>query len=109
MDERYRQASACGARRSPPGPQDEPGGIDDLANALDRQKARSARIPLPDLARFAKLPPSVRAQAERVAWMTVSMGYQPQLTAAWFDCLRAYQSEAAFDRVFANSVFWVIT
>ena len=84
-------------------------GSDELAKSLEKQKARKSRIPLPDLDRFAKLPPGAKNQAERIAWMTVSMGYQPQLTVGWFDCLRAFQSEAAFDRVFSNSVFWVIT
>jgi alkylhydroperoxidase family enzyme len=84
-------------------------GSDDLAKSLEKQKSRKARIPLPDLDRFAKLPSGAKDQAERIAWMTVSMGYQPQMTVAWFDCLRAFQSESAFDRVFSNSVFWVIT
>ncbi len=82
---------------------------DDLTKALDQQKGRKSRIPLPDPGRFAKMPPPVRNQAERIVWMTVSMGYQPRLTAAWFECRQAFQSEAAFDRVFSNSVFWVIT
>lgn len=82
---------------------------DALAKALEQQKARKPRIPLPDPSRFAKLPPGPRQQAEKIVWMTVSMGYQPKMTAAWFECLRAFQSEAAMDRVFSNSMFWVIT
>ena len=83
--------------------------IEDLTKAVDQQKARKSRIPLPDPAHFAKLPPGAKQQAENIVWMNISMGYQPQLTAAWFECLRAFQSEAAFDRVYSNSVFWVIT
>ena len=83
--------------------------VESLSKALDQQKSRKSRIPQVDPGRFAKLPPPARAQAEKIVWMNVSMGYQPQLTVAWFDCLRAFQSEASFDRVFSNSVFWVVT
>jgi alkylhydroperoxidase family enzyme len=81
----------------------------DLEKALDQQKKRKARVPLPDPSRLAKLPPEVKEQASKVVWSNVSMGYQPLLTKAWFDCMRTFQKESNLDRVFANSVFWVIT
>lgn len=87
---------------------DEDAGIDVFAQ-MDDQKERTVRIPLPDQSRFVGLPPEVKKQSERIVWMTVSMGYQPRMTAAWFACLRAYQSEAKFDRVASNSVFWTVT
>jgi alkylhydroperoxidase family enzyme len=81
----------------------------DLGKALDRQKQGRPRIPLPDPGRLADLPPAAREQASKIVWTNVSMGYQPRLTAAWFDCMRTFQQESKLDRVFANSVFWVIT
>jgi len=81
----------------------------DLAEALRGQKERKARIPMPDAERVAKIPPEAKEQASKVVWTRVSMGYQPLLTKAWFDCMRTFQQEAKFDRVFSNSVFWVVT
>lgn len=81
----------------------------DLEKALDRQKNRKPRVPLPDPGRLAKLPLDARAQASRIVWSNVSMGYQPLLTKAWFDCMRTFQQESKLDPVFANSMFWVIT
>jgi alkylhydroperoxidase family enzyme len=83
--------------------------FDDLRALLDRQKARPSRVPMPDAAALAGLPPPMRAQAERVVWTRVSGGYQPGLTAAWFACMAAAGEEAALDRVFANTLFWVVT
>jgi hypothetical protein len=73
------------------------------------QMRRPPRIPLPDLQRFTSLPPPAKRQAERIVWMTVSMGYQPEMTKTWFDCLSAFRGDTTLDRVFTNSVFWVIT
>ena len=39
----------------------------------------------------------------------MSTGYQPVMTRAWFACLGAFYEEAKVDRVFTNSMFWVIT
>ena len=37
------------------------------------------------------------------------MGYQPELALAWGNCLRTFADEAKQDRVFEESLFWVIT
>jgi hypothetical protein len=105
--ERLRDAPGepAGAAR----PDWRPRGFDELGAALEQQKARAARVPMPDPARLVALPPEVREQASRVAWSRVSYGYQPRLTTAWFACLRAFQQEARLDPVFANSAFWVVT
>lgn len=84
-------------------------GFDDLALSLDKQKARKLRLPLPDLGRFKDLPPREKAQAERVVWTTISTGYQPGMTRAWFACLNEFYAESKVDRVFTNSMFWVVT
>lgn len=81
----------------------------DLARTLDAQKARKLRVPLPDPARFEHLPPRERDQAGKILWNTVSSGYQPGMTRAWFACLGAYYEEAKVDRVVTNSMFWVVT
>jgi hypothetical protein len=81
----------------------------DVLQSLEGQKHRQPRIPLPDASRLAKLPPAVEARARRVVWSRVSMGYQPRLTQAWFDTMDTFREEAQLDRVFANTIFWVIT
>jgi hypothetical protein len=83
--------------------------VADLGRALARQKGRKSRIPLPGPGRVAKIPAEAKAQASRVVWTHVSMGYQPALTKGWFDCMGAFREEAGLDRVFANTMFWVIT
>jgi alkylhydroperoxidase family enzyme len=81
----------------------------DLEQALEQQKNRKARIPLPPPERLAALPPEAKAEAARIVWTTVSAGYQPLLTKTWFDCMRTFQMEAQLDRVFSGSLFWVVT
>jgi alkylhydroperoxidase family enzyme len=81
----------------------------DIEQALDQQKKRGKRIPLPGAERLARVPAESKEQASKVVWTNVSMGYQPVLTKAWFDCMNMFRQESQLDRVFANSVFWVIT
>ncbi len=83
--------------------------IDELESALASQQARQPRIPMPDEQRLAALPPEILQRSGKIVWSRLSMGYQPRLTMAWFDCMRTFQSEAQLDRVFSNSFFWVIT
>ena len=45
----------------------------------------------------------------RIQWSLVCMGYQPELAAAWSACTRAFGEEAKQDRVFEESLFWVVT
>lgn len=96
-----------------PSDPDTPTGNDhaatDFLEGMESQERRTCRVPLPGREQFASLPPDVQAQSERIVWMTVSMGYQPRLTQAWFTCLRAFQVESQLDRVVSNSMFWVIT
>jgi alkylhydroperoxidase family enzyme len=79
------------------------------ARAVELQKARQPRIPLPDASRFAAMPPDIKEQATKIVWSRVSMGYQPLLTQSWFETMQAFQQEADLDRVFRNSIFWIIT
>ena len=84
-------------------------GADELNVALERQKERKLRMPLPNPSRIKALPTKEREQAERVVWTNVSSGYQPEMPRAWFAALYTYYDEAKVDRVFTNSVFWVVT
>jgi len=45
----------------------------------------------------------------RIKWSLVCMGYQPELAAAWSACTKAFGEEAKQDRVFEESLFWVVT
>lgn len=82
---------------------------EELHRGLDKQKERKLRIPLPDPSRLADLPPKEQEGAAKILWNTVSSGYQPALPRAWFAALYTYYDEAQVDRVFTNSVFWVVT
>ena len=81
----------------------------DVNAAQEKQKARSLRIPLPDKSVYDKLPQREKDSAAKILWNTVSMGYQPEMVRAWFACLYAFYEESKPDRVFTNSVFWVVT
>jgi alkylhydroperoxidase family enzyme len=80
-----------------------------LERALERQKNRGSRIPLPPPERLADLPPAERERTSRIVWSHVSMGYQPRLTKGWFHLMQMFGEESDFDRVFSNSVFWIVT
>jgi alkylhydroperoxidase family enzyme len=84
-------------------------GAEDLALALERQKERRLRMPLPDPSRIRDLPAKERGEAERIVWTNVSSGFQPEMTRAWFAALYTFYDEAKVDRAFTNSVFWVVT
>jgi hypothetical protein len=102
-------SATSGSAAAPERPQWRERGFGELQEALAKQKGRAARIPLPPSNRLAGLPPEAKSQASRIVWSAVSMGYQPRLTAAWFDCMGTFQREAKLDRVFSNTFFWVVT
>jgi len=78
----------------------------ELKTALKEQGKRQSRISLPkDDKNKGKKKPS----RSGIAWNNVSMAYQPELTRAWFRCMNTFYREAELDRVFANSMFWVVT
>jgi hypothetical protein len=75
--------------------------FDELQTTLESQKNRKGRLQAPPL------PPG--APPTKIVWTQVSAGHQMAMTKAWFDCMQTYYSESKIDRVFANSVFWVVT
>ncbi len=82
-----------------------------LQASLEVQKSKAGRIPVPlweDVAK--KLPEEMQRKGpNRVKWSLVCMGYQPELALGWSACTRSYAKEANPDRVFDESLFWVVT
>jgi alkylhydroperoxidase family enzyme len=85
------------------------GGTLDVTASVEAQKERTSRIPFPEKWRLDRLTGDAKRMADGILWNTYSAGYQPELTNAWFVCLRAFQAEAKLDRVAGNSLFWVVT
>lgn len=84
-------------------------GFEALEQSLRSQQARSARIAIPDKSRFEKLMPDIKQQAEKIVWMQVSAGYQPEMTTAWFAAYRGYQQEGKQNPLFGSTMFWIVT
>jgi len=82
-----------------------------LRQAMATQRARPPRIPVPSWDEVrANLPPGYPAgRPLRIRWSLVCLGYQPELASAWSACTRAFGQEARQDRVFEESLFWVVT
>jgi hypothetical protein len=86
--------------------------FDDLKDRLDGQKARSSRIRVPSWEEVLRVwPPGVPRPEKpvRIRWSLVTVGYQPDLAAAWSATTRAFREEARQDRVFEESLFWIVT
>jgi alkylhydroperoxidase family enzyme len=80
-----------------------------LEERLATQKERTPRVPIPDRSKFEKFPPAARRQAETILWNTVSDGYQPEMTQAWFYMLSEYRADSGMNRLFGSTLFWVVT
>ena len=84
----------------------------ELQKAMEAQRARPPRIPVPRWEDVRKaLPPESYANRPplRIGWSLVCLGYQPELASAWSACTRAFAEDAKQDRVFEETLFWVIT
>jgi alkylhydroperoxidase family enzyme len=86
-----------------------PAGFEQLQRALDGQRSRQPRIPVPAWEDVRKNLPNAPAQPLRIRWSLVCLGYQPELARGWSACTRAFGEEARQDRVFEESLFWVVT
>jgi len=82
-----------------------------LQKTMEAQRGRAGRIPVPSWESVRSLMPSgYRSdQPLRIRWSLVCMGYQPELAAGWSACTRAFAQESEQDRVFEESLFWVVT
>jgi hypothetical protein len=84
--------------------------FDDLKKNLAAQKERPLRIRVPTWDEVkAVLPPAAQKRELRIKWSLVCQGYQPELAQGWSACTKAFRAEAAMDRVFEESLFWVVT
>jgi alkylhydroperoxidase family enzyme len=85
--------------------------FDGLQQRLLTQKERPGRVRVPEWDEVVKVLPSGLAPARpvRIKWSLVCLGYQPQLASAWSACTRTFAQEAKQDRVFEESLFWVVT
>ena len=101
---------------------DEPAWVDDpewnefdfaaLQGGLQAQKANAGRIRVPTLEEvLARLPEGAPRPKNplRIKWSLVCMGYQPELATAWGACMSSFGKEAKQDRVFEESLFWIVT
>lgn len=85
-------------------------GFATIQQMLEGQRSRNPRIVVPQWDSIApKLPPDLYRRPLQIRWSRVVVGYQPKLGPAWIKCLRVFEQEAHQDRVFEESVFWVVT
>ncbi len=82
-----------------------------LQRLMETQRSREPRIPVPSFESVRKhLPPAFpKGQQLRIRWSLVCLGYQPELASAWTLCTRTFGEESKQDRVFEESLFWVVT
>ena len=86
--------------------------FDDLQKNLSTQRAAPGRIRVPSWDEVKAVLPAGYPPPKhpiRIQWSLVCMGYQPELAAAWSACTRNFGEEAKQDRVFEESLFWVVT
>ena len=86
--------------------------FEQLQTQLQQQRQRPARISVPEWEDIhPNLPPGLYPadRPMRVKWSLVVLGHQPKLGAAWLRCLRTFSRESDADRVFKESLFWVVT
>ena len=87
-------------------------GFEALQTSLSSQRATGGRIRVPSYDEYLKKLPADAPPPKapvRIRWSLVCMGYQPRLASAWSACTRAFGEEAKQDRVFEESLFWVVT
>jgi hypothetical protein len=81
-----------------------------LQSRLERQRAVTARLPVPAWDEVKKnLPPELASRPTRIVWQLMCMGYAPELAIPWSVATRTMWAEARPDRVFEESLFWVQT
>ena len=86
--------------------------FDDLQGRMTEQRARPSRIRVPSWEEVLRVMPPGMPRPEkpiRIRWSLVVMGYQPELAAAWSATTRAFREESKQDRVFEESLFWIVT
>lgn len=83
-----------------------------LQELMEAQRSRPGRVSVPPWETVRReLDPKIYPpdRPVRIKWSLVVLGHQPRLGAAWIKCLRTFGREANQDRVFEETLFWVIT
>lgn len=82
-----------------------------LGTHMQNQQRRQPRITVPSFDAIRQhLPPTFPKGRElKINWSLVCLGHQPELASAWSLCTRCFAEEAQQDRVFEESLFWVVT
>lgn len=83
-----------------------------IQGLMELQRTRQGRVSVPDWDKVAsQLDPKLYPpdKPTRIRWSLVVVGHQPKLGPAWINCLRTFAREANQDRVFEESLFWVVT
>ncbi len=86
--------------------------FNDLQGKLSEQRARPSRIRVPTFEEvLGKMPPQIPRPEKpiRIRWSLVTMGYQAELASAWSATTKAFREESKQDRVFEESLFWIVT
>ncbi len=84
----------------------------DLQKKLEAQRDRRSRVSIPTWDEFRQVLPEAlypRAKPLRIRWSLLVSGRQPELGPAWIKTTRAFGSESQQDRVFEETLFWVVT
>ena len=84
----------------------------DLQQRLETQRGRAPRVSIPTWEEFREaLPASLypRTKPLQIRWSLLVSGRQPKLGPAWIKCTRTFGSEPKQDRVFEETLFWVVT
>lgn len=87
-------------------------GYDELKKRMEEQCAKPTRLPIPDWETCAKnLPEGLISRPNKITWYRIVFGYAAELAVPFEYFMRTTAAEAAgkWDRLFANSLFWVTT
>ena len=82
-----------------------------LQEKMQAQQERQPRIRVPTWEEVSRgAPAEIRKRPPvKIRWSLVCRGYQPLLADGWGACMGTFGEEAQQDRVFEESLFWVIT
>jgi len=86
--------------------------FEDLQDRMEAQRRRIPRVSIPTWDEFRKVLPEnlyPRARPLRIRWSLLVSGRQPTMGPAWIKTTRTFGSESKQDRVFEESLFWVVT
>ena len=79
-----------------------------IEKQMESQRSREPRVSVPTFDSVKKnLPPGARPV--RIKWSLVGLGHSPELAIPWTRGLGAFAEESKQDRVFEETLFWVIT